>query len=319
MFGYTDLKSPCKSDLRSINTIISVWEESIVPPASWKQFYEQEFYGRIKLLPGLDLKAVFETYFSEEPRHFYSLLQQIVYVLDSDECHSLVNQKTLHPHDLIDFVDDFFHAFLHLYQTFCERAKEKVETWLQSVGELTNVEVTEAADKFTLFVGMGLEYSSKMVITSLITETHTDLPDPYSKFVGWCFKPKAEQIRGAAKSQSRKLGFYLGCLHACKGCLPQWDLLGRRYEETSTDFIYSVDSVESMLHSDTCNEVFLDGRAELTAVFCRLTKDFNQDIEESCNVARKIGREKNKPIVFLDERGNEPRIVVEQPSKNLFQ
>lgn len=315
LFGYTDLKSPCKSDLRSINTIISVWEESIIPPVSWKKFYEQEFYGRIKLPQGLNLWAVFETYFSEKPRHFYSLLQQIVYVLDSDECHSLVNQKVLYPHDLINFIDEFFQAFLHLYKVFYKKSKEKIEIWLQSIGELTDVRIVEKTDKFTLFVSMNLEYSSKRVIASLITETHTDISESDSEFVGWCFKLKAEQIYGAEKRQSRKLEFYLGCLHACKGCLPQWDLLGRRYKKTSVDFIYPVADVESMLHSDTYNEVFLDGSTEPMAVFCRLTKRFNQDIEKSYSIARKVAREKNKPIVFLDERKDVPSIVVEQPLK----
>lgn len=314
-FGYRDFEGHCNHGVRSINRLISMWEQSILQPISWKQFYEQEFYSKITFPAGLEseLRIIFETDLIDEPRHFYGMLQKIVHVLNSSLCHTLVNQKLLRPHDLLDFIWSFADAFQSLYQTFKQRAEERKKVWLQEVGDFTKFEIAETMDKFTLFVTMGQEQSTGILSAFLITEMHTNLPD--SEFVGWCFLPEPEQIIGTEESEHNEFDSYLRCSNSCRAELLKYAFFWKEiYRQTLCfDPIYRATSVEKMLSSEVCNAVFLKSSVKPAAVFCRITN--NLEAEGYCRLAREVGKERKKPVVFLDERGEQPKIIVERSTE----
>ena len=314
-FGYGDFEGHYNHAVRSVNRIISMWEQSIPQPVSWKQFYEQEFYSKITFPTGLksELRSVFETDLTEKPRHFYGLLQKVVHILNSSLCHSLANQKVLRPHHLLDFIWSFAEAFQDLYQTFKQRAEERKKVWLQEVGNLTKFEIAKTMNKFTLFVRMEQEQSTGILSAFLITETHTNLPD--SEFVGWCFLPEPERIVGAEERGHNEFNSYLQCSNLCREELLKYSFFWKEiYKRTLCfDPIYRVASVEKMLSSDVCNAVFLKSSAKPAAVFCRITN--NPEAEKYYNLAREVGKERKKPVVFLDERGEQPKIIVERSAE----
>lgn len=314
--AYGDERDVAKPGLWNIDHVIFMCEQEVPQLISWQQFYKLEFCDRIRFPSGLNLHHIFESYLTDKERRFYELLQQVVQVLDSERCHSFANQNIIQVQDLIYFVNDLFDAFLHLYEVFNQNAIESVKMWLQEVG-LTDLRTVENSDKFRLLVSMDHAHDYPIISVSLITETNTKTFQPDSRFLGWCFNPIPEQIYGADESDSNVYLDYCGNLEQCIVRILQnaFFLEKMRCLQSYYNIVYHVANVESMLHSDTYNEVFIDGRAKPIAVFCKLTKDFNQDVEKDCSIARKIGREKGKPIVFLDERGDKPRITVEQPLK----
>lgn len=315
LFEYKNIANVPKTELCNMDEVISLCEQTIPKPISWKQFYKREFYDRIRFPLGLKLDSVFEIYLTDENRNFYGLLQEVVSILDSQQCHSLVNRKVIQPQDVITFVGDLLGAILRLYKVFNQEAIKGVKAWLQELGGLTDFEVVGIRNTFTLFVSMGFEkfytHFSSVISTSLITETHTHTFQPDSRFVGWCFRPKPEQIYGADESDSNVFLEYCDSLEKCIVRLLQNALFLEQMKQLRSyyDVAYRVTSVEKMLSSDVCNEVFLDGDTKPAAVFCRITN--NPEAERYCRLAREVGKEQRKPVVFLDERGEQPKITIE--------
>ncbi len=118
LFEYKSIVDASKAELCNMDEVISLCEQAIPKPVSWKKFYKREFYDRIRFPLGLEFDSVFETYLTDENRNFYKLLQEVVSILDSQQCHSLVNRKIMQPQDILTFVGDLLSAILHLYKVF---------------------------------------------------------------------------------------------------------------------------------------------------------------------------------------------------------